>query len=77
MRGRSWLQQRGQILLILAPALVDSAGSMTTLFLKTTHVRRAKDLLKTSRSRETYRAFFVFHRKTALCTSFGSVDHKS
>ena len=49
MRGRSWLQQRGQILLILAPALADSAGSMTTLFLKTTHVHRAKDLLKTSR----------------------------
>ena len=60
MRGRPWLQQRGQIFLILAPALVDSAGSMTTLFLKTTHVHmnRAKDLLKTSRSRETYRAFF-------------------
>ena len=78
MRGRSWLEQRGQIFLILTLALVDSNGRVTTLFLKPTHVHinRAKDLLNTSRSCETYRASF-FYRKTALCTSFGSVDHES
>ena len=60
MRGHCWLEQSTQIFLMLTPALVDSAGSMTTLFLKITHVyiNRAKDLLKTSRSRETYRALF-------------------